>query len=928
MDHPHIAKEFDGGSTPSGRPYFVMELVRGVPITQFCDDNRLPPRDRLRLFTDVCAAVQHAHQKGIIHRDLKPANVLVVSHDGTPVAKVIDFGVAKAVGSQLTEKTIYTRFNQLIGTPMYMSPEQAGMSGLDVDTRTDIYALGVLLYELLTGTTPFDKERLHTAAYDEMCRIIREEEPPRPSKRLSTLLGAKLTEVSAQRQTDPKRLCRLCRGELDWIVMKGLEKDRNRRYQTANGFARDIQRYLADEPVEACPPSAGYRLRKFARKHWRGLATAAAAAAGLLGLLVVGGVGWLAVRGQAEARRADADAAAGVALGRAEQLASQAEELDPRTPAEAAAAVAVWEQAAAAAETAPPAAACSGDVARRVAERAAAVRQGLDRARHDAALLQGLADVRTTPDEHVSGVLDHANKVRVWRSALAAAGLPARLAGAEDVDAAVAAIQAERPGVRVALRSVIDQLLLANPAAGLHADFEFGAWLEAADRCDDSPFRREVRRTAMQATMAYWATKGRPITRLAPPRADPPIGLPELVRLAGRAEAEDPPVDAVVMLSRAISFSTMTPDADARLRRLLQVARDRHPNDPDLLYAFGYTLLSFWNATRNPRAFAETLGCFRAWITLRPDDAEAYYALGMLLEHDADPAGAAAAYRAALARNPKHNFARNNLAEAFGSLGDLDGRIAVLREALQLDPSFAMAHSNLGLALAARGDLDGAVAEIQEALRISPKSSFAHNYLARVERMRPLLPRLPGVLAGTDWPASPAETAEFAWLCGELFPKRCAAAARLYDLAFAADPKVASDRAAGHRYNAACCAAQASRGEGADAPADAPGRAELRAKALGWLRAELALWQKQAAAADAAERKKAAAALSGWPSDPDLSGTRPDRTALPAAERAAWDALWADVLATLAEAETPPPPPSGDPAGKPMPDKAAEPPKK
>jgi serine/threonine protein kinase/WD40 repeat protein/tetratricopeptide (TPR) repeat protein len=276
MDHANIAKVFDGGTTPSGRPYFVMELVRGVPITQFCDDNRLTPRQRLELFVSVCQAVQHAHQKGVIHRDLKPANVLVTLHDDTPVVKVIDFGVAKAIGQQLTDRTVYTGFHQLIGTPMYMSPEQAGMSGLDTDTRTDIYALGVLLYELLTGTTPFDKERLHTAAYDEMCRIIREEEPPRPSKRLSTLLGERLTAVSAQRQTDPKRLCRLCRGELDWIVMKALEKDRNRRYETANGFAQDIQRYLADEPVEACPPSAMYRLRKFAHKHWRGLATAGA----------------------------------------------------------------------------------------------------------------------------------------------------------------------------------------------------------------------------------------------------------------------------------------------------------------------------------------------------------------------------------------------------------------------------------------------------------------------------------------------------------------------------------------------------------------------------------------------------------------------------------------------------------------------------
>jgi eukaryotic-like serine/threonine-protein kinase len=251
MDHPHIAKVFDGGATPSGRPYFVMELVKGVPITEFCDQNHLTPRQRLELFLPVCQAVQHAHTKGIIHRDLKPSNVLVSRHDTTPVVKVIDFGVAKALGQELTDKTLFTGLAQMVGTPLYMSPEQAGMSDLDVDTRSDIYSLGVLLYELLTGSTPFDKERLRTAGYDEIRRIVREEEPPRPSQRVSTLRADTLTAVSAQRQTDPKRLGQLFRGELDWIVMKALEKDRSRRYETASALAADVQRYLKDEPVEA-----------------------------------------------------------------------------------------------------------------------------------------------------------------------------------------------------------------------------------------------------------------------------------------------------------------------------------------------------------------------------------------------------------------------------------------------------------------------------------------------------------------------------------------------------------------------------------------------------------------------------------------------------------------------------------------------------
>jgi serine/threonine protein kinase/WD40 repeat protein len=272
MDHPNIAHVIDGGETAGGRPFFVMELVRGVPITDFCDQSHLPVRERLELFVTVCQAVQHAHTKGIIHRDLKPSNVMVTLHDGVPVAKVIDFGIAKALGQQLTDKTLFTNYAIMIGTPIYMSPEQAEMSGLDVDTRTDVYALGVLAYELLTGTTPCDKERLRSAGYDELRRIIREEEPAKPSTKISTL-GQAAATVSANRKSDPKKLRQLFRGELDWIVLKALEKDRKRRYESASAFGADVQRYLDDEPVQACPPSAAYRLRKFARRN-TGLLTA------------------------------------------------------------------------------------------------------------------------------------------------------------------------------------------------------------------------------------------------------------------------------------------------------------------------------------------------------------------------------------------------------------------------------------------------------------------------------------------------------------------------------------------------------------------------------------------------------------------------------------------------------------------------------
>ncbi|MEX2138933.1 MAG: serine/threonine-protein kinase, partial [Pirellulales bacterium] len=356
MDHPNIAKVFDAGCVgvhasacetrdaagsdtlkrelqpdtlkrelQLGRPYFVMELVKGVPITTYCDEKHLSLKERLELFIPVCQAVQHAHQKGIIHRDIKPTNVLVAEYDNHAVPKVIDFGVAKATGPKLTERTMFTEFGQVIGTVEYMSPEQAKLNQLDVDTRSDIYSLGVLLYELLTGSTPFARKRLQEAAFDEMLRIIREEEPPKPSTRLSTLAKGALSTVCECRGVDPRELDQRMRGELDWIVMKCLEKDRDRRYEAADGLARDIERYLTDEPVQACSPSARYRLSKFARRNRVVLMTASLVAAALIvGTLASA---WLAVRAFEAERLAEARLEAAIE--------SSAEAEDARTTAEA-----------------------------------------------------------------------------------------------------------------------------------------------------------------------------------------------------------------------------------------------------------------------------------------------------------------------------------------------------------------------------------------------------------------------------------------------------------------------------------------------------------------------------------------------------------------------------------------------------------------
>ncbi len=522
MDHPNIARVLDAGETASGRPHFVMELVKGVPITDYCNQSRLTTRERLELFTHVCHAVQHAHHKGIIHRDLKPSNVMVTLHDGVPVVKVIDFGIAKALGQQLTDKTLFTCFAQMVGTPMYMSPEQAQLSGLDIDTRSDIYSLGVLLYELLAGVTPFDGERMRTVGYDEMRRIIREEDPPSPSTRLSTL-GQSAVTVSAERQSDPKRLCRLLRGELDWIVMKALEKDRNRRYETANELARDVERYLHDEPVLACPPSSWYRFCKFTRRHRAGVRVTAAVA---LVLLVAGAAVSWAVLDQAARRReltgrkAETEQTVSAVLIKTEQLRKQAAEASRVTSQEADAALALWRQAETSLDQAETALR-TGTADDRLRERVLDVRERIGQqrslAQRTAKLLRDLDEARLarsswieTPGSasslHVGdrseGRLarsswiethfDDAGAVKKYAAACAAYGLEPAPGRTEEL---ARRIRAEQPAIREALIVALDNW---HASALAVQELEQAKMVEAiATAADDDPWRQQFRVAAI-----------------------------------------------------------------------------------------------------------------------------------------------------------------------------------------------------------------------------------------------------------------------------------------------------------------------------------------------------------------------------------------------------------------------------------------------
>ncbi|MCI0334265.1 MAG: protein kinase [Planctomycetes bacterium] len=692
MDHPNIAKVLDAGvvgqafqpdmnvpprtsqagkpDLPTGRPYFVMELVKGVPITKYCDEKHLPLRARLELFVQVCQAVQHAHQKGIIHRDMKPNNVLVAEYDNHAIPKVIDFGVAKATAQRLTERTMFTEFGQVLGTMEYMSPEQSKFNQLDIDTRSDIYSLGVLLYELLAGSTPFEGKRLHEAAFDEMLRIIREEEPPKPSTRLSSLsLGERagvresLASIAANRHTEPARLSKDVQGELDWIVMKALEKDRNRRYETASGFAADIERHLRDEPVEAGPPSTMYRFRKFARRNKVALATAITV--GLAVLVAVGAIGW-AVRDRAareEQFAQERTARQSRVSGQLELILDEVARLEQAEK---------WSDALVSTRRAEPALA-AGEAPPDIQERA---RQALAELK----LVQQLEDIRArTGTVWVTG-----GALRLAAQADQEYAITLRQAGIDvdvlPVSEAVHRITARRAIAAALLPALDDWLAVRSMDKNVEVrsmdkdEASIRRLIDVLHAADPDPWRQRVREAMARKD------------QLA------------LANLVTSADLDRQPAATLTLLYSALWASGKLREQELILRR----AQWKYPADYWINHRLGVDLI--WRESRKDAR--DGIGFVRAAVALRPQSSHSVMNLGNGYKHLGQHDQAIACYRKAIELNPGYGGYYTNLGIVLGEKGLYEEAIAAFEEAIRLKPDSAEAYTGLSMIHSNRPDAD------------------------------------------------------------------------------------------------------------------------------------------------------------------------------------------------------------------------------
>ena len=714
MDHPNIAKVYDGGVTRTGRPFFVMEYVRGIPITHYCDNARLCVRERLQLFVQVCQAVQHAHQKGIIHRDLKPSNILVCLYDGNAVPKVIDFGLAKAIHQPLTENTLYTAHGVMVGTPLYMSPEQAEFNNLDVDTRTDIYSLGVVLYELLTGTTPLERQRFKDAAWQEILRIIKEEEPQKPSTKISG--SGSLPSVAAQRNLEPAQLSRVMRGDLDWIVMKTLEKERSRRYETASGLARDIQRYLNDEPVEACPPSLAYRLRKLAHRNKKTLVSVGILSVVILSAfaMVAGSIGW-AVRDR-QNRQAVVERQVQAALN------DVATAFKQNHISDAVAAVKQAELLLVSSETRP--------------EFVEAVHGW----KADLKMVQRLGDIQLDRSDDEDDAAGHAITADAYRAAFEDYGIDVLQSGTEN-----SAKQIRESRIRLPLLVALDDWVHWQAVRfGGTVNSDRDKLLQVLQLADDDLWRAEFRRAVQSNDTAE-------LTRLA--KSPKVQGQPSIVisLLATQLRLIPEHKTAIEVLRRALAERS----SDFSLRqslglvllyvdtweaeRLLRLCAVERPTNASIRTALGFALY-------NNDFVDDALSELQEAIRLRPDYAEPHVHVADAFWYQEKLSDAETEFRKAMQLNPRLYGPCEKLNRLLLSLGEVAKAEKVFREAVEKSPGAAPAYLGLGESLLRQKRFQEAEEAFRQANRLDPAKRSTYNGLAKALEGQQKLPEAEATL--------------------------------------------------------------------------------------------------------------------------------------------------------------------------------------